>query len=161
MKIRKVILFVSIIIGVILVLILRYYLGKIDISQQSIYEINWDINIPSDFNVIYHYKDKHGFQGDGKRYTIFKTEKIYKSPLITLKKDSGEMVTYDGNSDNVRNYAMEEFILTITTDLNIPENNIPQFDRYYIWQKFVQRGNTLIVLYLPSEHRIYFIEELF
>lgn len=158
MKIRRVI-FTLIIIGIILIPILFYYFGESDFSQESIYELNWGINIPSNLKIVYHNQDKHDFQGKGKRYTLFETNEIYKLPLITSKDDSKEVQGYYGSSKS--DYNIEEFIQTITTDLNVPESNMPKFDRYHVWQKFVLRENALIVLYFPNDYKIYFIEELF
>lgn len=159
MKLKKVLFIISII-GIILIPILLYYFGVRDFSQESIYELNWDIQIASGLKKIYHNQDKHDFQGKGKRYTLFATNEVHPLPLITLKNNSKDVQTFDGNSNNGRNYDMEEFIQIIATDLSVPENNIPKFDQYYGWQKFVKNGNILTVLYFPEENLVYFIEKL-
>lgn len=158
MRLRRII-FTLIMIAVISIPILFYYFGESDFSQESIYELNWDINIPSNLKIVYHTQDKHDFQGKGKRYTLFETNEIYQLPLITLKDDPKKLQTYYGSSNS--DYNIEEFIQTIMTDLNVPEHNMPDFDRYYVWQKFVLRKNALVVLYFPNDYKIYFIEELF
>jgi hypothetical protein len=159
MKLKKV-LFIIIIIGIVLIPILFYYIGVSDFSQESIYALNWDIQIPSNLKKIYHNQDQHDFQGKGKRYTLLITNETHSLPLIALKNNSMEVQTFEGNSNNGRNYDMEEFIQAIATDLSVPENIIPKFDQYYGWQKFVKNGNILAVLYFPEENLVYFIEKL-
>jgi hypothetical protein len=160
MKIKRTV-FAIIIIGIIFIPILLYYFGKSNFSQESIYELNWDIEVPSNIKAIYHNQDEHDFQGKGKRYTLLETNEIYKLPLVTVKDASKGLQTYDGSSSQGRNYEIEEFVQSITTDLKVPENKSPKFDRYYVWQKFVIRENVLIVLYYPNDFKIYFIEKLF
>ncbi|HBY71345.1 MAG TPA: hypothetical protein DEG06_03790, partial [Lachnospiraceae bacterium] len=59
----KKILSILILLGIILVPILLYYFGGSIPTQKYIYEINWDIDIPSDYKPIYQSQDKHDFQG--------------------------------------------------------------------------------------------------
>ena len=160
MKIRR-IFFALIIIGIILILFLLYYFREGNFTHKSIYELNWDINIPSDLKMIYHDQDKHDFQGKGKRYTILESHGSYEGPLIISKGSKKELQSYSGSSKDETKHDVEEFINTIATDLNVPENKLPEFDRYYVWQKFVMRENVLIVLYYPNDYKIYFIEKLF
>lgn len=160
MKIRGVFL-TLIIIGIMLVPVLLYYIGESDFSQEHIYEANWDIHIPSDLTMIYHNQDKHDFQGKGNRYTVFETKEIYRLRLINMKNSSKEIQSYYGSSNNGTNEDVVELIQTITSDLNVAKNYLPYYDRYYVWQKFTTRGNTLIVLYFPRDYKIYFIEKLF
>lgn len=147
-------------IGIFLFSILLYYFGESDFSQQSIYELNWDIKMPSDLKKLYHIQDKHDFQGKGNRYTLFVTDEIHTLPLITLENASKELQSFDGSSKDGRNYDIEELLQTITTELKVPDNKMPRFDEYYEWQKFVRHGNILIVLYLPDDNSVYFVEKL-
>jgi hypothetical protein len=146
--------------GIILMPILLYYIGESDFLRESIYESYWDINIPPDFKQIYHNQDQHDFQGKGIRYTLFVTKETSTLPLINFSKNTKEIQTIDGSSSDGRNYDIEEFVQTVASDLNIPENDKPNFDEYYIWQKFAKYGNTLIVLYFPNANKVYFVEKL-
>jgi hypothetical protein len=157
---KKKVLYIIIIIGIILIPILLYYFGVSDFSQESIYELNWDIQIPSNLKKIYHNQDKHDFQGKGKRYTLLITNEVHPLPLVALKNNAKEVQTFEGNSNKGRNYDIEKFIQTIAIDLSVPENKTPKFNQYYGWQKFVKNGNILTVLYFPEDNIVYFVETL-
>ncbi|MDD3172475.1 MAG: hypothetical protein PHF63_02190 [Herbinix sp.] len=156
----KIVILIFVIIGIILTPVLLYNLGNRNFTKERIYDKNWDIHIPSDFKIIYHNQDQHDFQGDGRRYTIFVTKETSFLPIIYSQKNAKEIQTIDGCSSDGRNYDIEEFVQAITTDLKIPENYIPKFEEYYVWQKFVNYGNTLVVFYFPGNNKVYFIEKL-
>ncbi len=161
----KKILSILILLGIILVPILLYYFGGSIPTQKYIYEINWDIDIPSDYKPIYQSQDKHDFQGKGNRYTIFTTNEIDNSNLITLQKNAKNIQVYNGssndpNSNNSGNTEIETFVQSVISGLNIPKSQEPVFTQYYLWQKFVRYGKTLVVLYFPDRNQVFFIESL-
>lgn len=139
MKIKRVILIVIIIT---IIPIFLYYTGESNWSRESAFEVNWNINIPSDVEMIYNKNNQHGFEGDGSRYSIYiiKDTSTLSLPLISLKNNKKKIQTIDGSSSDDISYDIEEFVKTITSDLNIPENYKPKFDEYYNWQKFVKFG---------------------
>lgn len=151
MKINKGILII--IMGIILTPVLVYSIGNRYYTRESIYETNWDINIPTDFERIYN--------GQGKRYTIFVTNELSLSTMMNSEKRENKIQTYDGNLLDGRDNDIEEFVQAIATDLKIPEIHKAQFDEYYEWRKLVKYGNdTLIILYFPRANKVYFVEEL-
>lgn len=158
MRIRLALL-ILIIIGIILIPVILYYIGENNISQKSIYEVNWNIQIPSNIKQLYHNQDKHDFQGKGLRYTIFLIKEDSTFPLISIKKNTKNIII-EGSSGNGRDYNIEEFVHTIALELEISEKNKPIFDENYYWQKFLRYGNTLIVVYFPNINKAYFVEKL-
>lgn len=159
MRFKKII-FTIIILGIILVPVLVYYFGVSIPTQKYIYESNWDIDIPSNYKSIYQSQDKHDFQGKGNRYTIFTTNEIDNSNLITLQKSSKNIQVCNGNSTDLNHNEIEAFVRAVTSALNIPEYREPKFTHYYLWQKFIQYGKTLVVLYFPDRDQVFFIESL-
>jgi hypothetical protein len=161
MKIKRVILIV-IIITIIFIPIFLYYTGESNRSRESDFEVNWNINIPSDFEMIYNKNNQHGFEADGSRYSIYiiKDTSTFSLPLISLKNNKKKIQTIEGSSSDDISDDIEEFAKTITSDLNISENYKPKFDEYYNWQKFVKFGGTLIIVYFPNVNKVFFIEKL-
>lgn len=164
MRIKK-ILSILVLLGIISVPIVLYYFGGSVPAPKSIYETNWDIVIPSDYQSIYQSKDKHDSQGKGNRYTIFSTEEIASTNLIPLQKSTKNIHVFNGtsndsNSNRSGNNEIETFVQTVTSGLNIPKNCEPEFSKYYLWQKFIRYGKTLVVLYFPDSNKVYFIEQL-
>ncbi len=149
-----------ILIIIILIPIFIYNVGKIYYSHEKIYELNWEIDIPSDFKEMYHVSDKRGFRGDGIRYTIFEVKNMEQSSILSSTKGTREIEILSGDSKNVRNNELEQFVNTIVMELGIPENKRPQFHRYYIWQEFVKYNDTLVIIYFPEINLVYFAEKL-
>jgi len=129
-------------------------------TKKYIYEFNWDIDIPSDYELIYQFHDKHDFQGKGKRYSIFAAEKIEASSLITLQENTKKFQIYNGISNDLNDNEIEIFVQAITSSLDIPKNREPKFEENYLWQKLIRYGGTLVILYFPDINQVFFIEKL-
>jgi hypothetical protein len=87
------------------------------------------------------------------------------SNLITLQKNTKNIQVYNGssndpNSNNSDNTEIETFVQSVISGLNIPKSQEPVFTQYYLWQKFVRYGKTLVVLYFPDRNQVFFIESL-
>lgn len=160
MKIKRVVLIV-IIITIIFIPIFLYYKGESNWSRESAFEEYWNINIPTGFEVIYKKNNQHGFEADGSRYSIYKIKdtSTLSLPLISLKNNNKKIYTIDGDSSDDLSEEIEEIVKTTTLELNIPERFKPKFDEYYNWQKFVKFGGTLVVVYIPNENKVFFIEK--
>ncbi|MDF2905846.1 MAG: hypothetical protein K0R34_1167 [Herbinix sp.] len=158
MKTKKSILII-ITLGIILFPIFLFFLGKSFPSSGWIYEMNWNINIPKDFKLIYQKLDKHDFQGKGIRYTLFETKETVSFPLIIMANHQ-EIRTKNGNSQSNGNNIIEDSFQQITTDLSISVGYCPKLDSYYEWQQFVKNGSSLVVIYELGTGRIFFAERL-
>ena len=61
---------------------------------------------------------------------------------------------------NKRNAETEDKVKEIAKRFEVPDNEIPKFSELYWWNKKTYKyGSSLIILYLPSESKYYFIEE--
>jgi len=159
MRIKKIV-FIVLALVIISVPIILYYFGGSIPTQEYIYESNWDIDIPSDYKLIYNSQDKHDFQGKGYRYTIFTVKEIDNSALITLPKNTNKIQIYNGNSSDSINNDIEEFVQTVASYVNISKGNEPEFEEYYLWQKLIKYGDTLVVIYFPNSNKVFFVEKL-
>lgn len=149
-----------ILILIILIPILIYNTGKSYFSRDRIYELTWQIDIPANFKEIYHYTDKHGFHGDGLRYTVFKAKEMNSTALINYKNEAKEIKRRIGNSKDTKDRNIERFVQNIISKLGVPEMNQPPFNRFFIFQEFIKRNDRLVILYFPEINQIHFAEEL-
>ena len=130
--------------------------------DKSIYEINWKIDLPSDYKVIYQMQDDHGFRGDGNRYTILQLTEDNSFPLRYEKyEETDDMQEAEENSTDGNYSEIESFVDEIIAKLNIPQEYRPVYLNRYSWQKFVKhKSDILVILYFPELKRMYFIEKL-
>jgi hypothetical protein len=152
-------LLIIITLGIILFPLFLFFLGKNIPSSGGIYEMNWNINIPKDFKLIYQKLDKHDFQGKGIRYTLFETKETVSFPLIVMA-NHPEIRTKYGNSQSSDIKTIENSFQQIIIDLNTSVGYFPELDSYYEWQQFVKNDSSLIVIYDPGRGRIFFAERL-
>lgn len=148
--------------GVLLIAATIYILSKASVFDKSIYEINWRIDLPSDYKVIYQMQDDHGFRGDGNRYTILQLTGDNSFPLRYEKyEETDDMQEVEGNSTDGNYSEIESFVDEIIAKLNIPQEYRPVYFNRYSWQKFVKhKSDILVILYFLELKRMYFIEKL-
>lgn len=156
----KIVMLITLFIAIILVPVIIYKIGNHYGTLDNIYEMIWDIDISFVDKQIYHKEDQHGFQGDGTRYTIYVSEGSGVLPFVISKDSTKQIQTINGNSVDGRDFTVEEFVQDAVSELSIPQNHRPVFDEYYEWQKLIKQDDTLIILYFPYNHYVYFIEKL-
>lgn len=157
-KYVKIFLISIVLVIIIIIPILLYYFKYNPMRIQNFYEINWGIKLPSNLKLIYHNQDKHGFQGDGLRFTVYGiSEKFF---INAAKRNTKKIMIINGNSSDERDLSIEEFVHNIATELKIPKSEMPVFENYYYWYKLLKYDDTLIILCFPNQNKVYFVEKL-
>ncbi len=156
-----VVLFLVTIAGALIMAALLYHAEKNYRMPERIYETYWGIDIPSDFRELYHTSTPQSFHGDGRRYTVIEAEKMNSPLMVNAANGAKETEVYTGTSQDERNKDIEQYMKAISASLEVPEENKPPFDEFYVWKELKKYGNnTLAVLYFPELCRVYFAEEL-
>ena len=106
-------------------------------------ETNWEIEIPSDFNQIYHVTSDNIYaRADG--YTVYETPE--------------EISSFLQGFSSTKQSSAESFVKKIIIRLSVSENYQPPFDESYYYLERYAQGDRLIVIYSPKSDRCFVIE---
>ncbi len=106
-------------------------------------ETNWDIDIPSGFNQIYHVtSDDIYARADG--YTVYET--------------SGETSSFLKGFSFSKQFSVESFVKEIIMGLSVSKDYQPSFDEPYYYLQRYTYSDRLVVVYFPGDNRCFFIE---
>lgn len=133
---------------IIITFIIIYFIGKSRYTSTKIYEINWDIDIPKSFDETYTAHTSSAFDGGGKRFTIYHVN------------DTSDF--FDGFRE-VKDTSIEDEFLSNLEGLEIPDKNIPEFNKRYMYRKYVSfedENDWLIIFYIPQEKQCFFTQNM-
>lgn len=145
---NKLLLILYIIILVIMIPITAFTYKQITKPYTEIINSNWDIKLPNSYKEIYSIDSGASFLGDGERYHIFEYE--YK-----------DITNMDLNWQENKNAEVEPTINEILINLDVPQINIPNFNKGYRYYSKTEKDHSEIYLILfPNTKRLYVIEDI-
>lgn len=117
-------------------------------SCAEIIYANWNVQIPARLTEVYENQGEPSFHGDGPRYHVF---------LDSEYEDHPEF--YSSFSDG-KNPGAEEFIVDVLTELEVPQEEWPDFSHPYRW--WTKKGDgfseRLYFLYDEGTGKLYVAE---
>ena len=127
-----------------------FFTNCIDIIRE-----NWDIQLPTPTEEIFHESGPVSFQGDGERYHVFEydNEDIINSSIQWIDA-----------KDNSINAGVQDIIegLEIYDDVEIPKEFRPNIKEKYKFYTISEEDNSkLYLVYIPGTNRIFVAEDLF
>lgn len=160
MKIKTHRVFIIMVISIILPLII-YLMGKMYFSTRHIYELNWNIKLPSKLHEIYNYKREMSFRGDGYRYTVYKAQNNFDFDEMFIDLDNTITKKTNGDFTSAEKSKIETIVKDIVSNLNIHETYLPPFEYKYLWSKLQKPYNDVfIIIYFMDSCTLYLIEKL-
>jgi hypothetical protein len=111
--------------------------------------MNWSISLPGPSKEIYYVDDGPSFLGDGIRYHIFQYSDSKKITKLL-----------DWNI--VRNASMESEVIKLIETLNVPKENIPDFQNSYMFYiKNTIGSEAIYLIYFDGLKKLYVVENIF
>lgn len=159
MRVMNVLVVIVVVVAVLFPVYL-YNEVKNTFSNKRQYEMNWQLELPSNFKELDQYNNQGGFHGDGISYTIFRTKGENTSSILESTGGRKTIVTYSGDLLNENDRNIRLFIENLTAQLDVAQENIPAFNEFYQWQEFNWEYDRLVVLYFPDKNLVYFAEGL-
>lgn len=143
-------------VGLALLFLLFYGIGKIYFSPLNTLSSRWDITIPKQTKVEEYYSSDHGFHGDG--YRIIK---------LSCKNDKVCGSVFDFSSSNYSPRSIHDddlrVIDTTCSKLLSTQGNKEDFlpsNRTLLVKTLKQFDNTLVIVYSTEDDLYYLFEEL-
>lgn len=122
---------------------------QINKSYTKIIDTNWSIKLPNLYRKIYYIDSGSSFHGDGQRYTILK---------YTKEDDINKSV----NWKNIKDKSIETEINKVLSTLNIPKENMPNFQSNYKYYTAVKHDSSKIyLLFFNDIEKLYVIEDIY
>lgn len=145
-------LFKFIYVGVLLLIIIIIFVFsyiQINKSYTKIIDMNWSIKIPNSCKKIYYIDSGASFHGDGQRYTIFEY----------TKEDN---INQSINLENSKNKSIETEINKVLSTLNVPIENLPNFQNNYKYYTTAKDDSSKIyLLFFNYTEKLYVIEDIY
>lgn len=139
---------VFVLLSVIIVIIVFVY-RQINKPYTKIIDMNWSIKLPTAYKEIYSIDSGASFHGDGKRYHIFQ---------YTKENGMNQSVNWESNKDK----SIETEIDNVLSELNVPKENMPDFQNKYKYYTLVEQDSSKIYLiYISDMEKLYVIEDIY
>lgn len=111
--------------------------------------MNWNLNLPRNYEEIYYKDSGPSFNGDGERYSIFKYENL---------EEINDLIDWQD-----KNNSIEISMVSILRKLKVPEEYYPNYNnsnfKYYYYMK---EDNSKIYMILDINlNKIYIVEDIF
>jgi hypothetical protein len=128
-----------------------YIAGCYYYTDARTYEANWNINLPRTVKEEYSNWSEPDFHGDGYAYTVFSYD------------DTD--VNFTGQFEKGENTGMEKQVCDILQDLNVDEDEYPDFshayswyEKKYLWDSDNGGGDHFWMVYDDTTHRLFAIQ---
>lgn len=122
---------------------------KINKPYSEIININWSIKLPNSYKEIYSVDSGKSFHGDGERYHVFQYKR---------KDDIDLSLDWEDN----RNSEIEAEVKRVLNNLNVSNDNMPDFQsnyKYYITGK--NDSSRIYLIFVPDTKILYIIEDIY
>lgn len=138
------------IIGIITVIMLIS--SVIITKEQNLYyhaiNMNWNLNLPRNYEEIYYKDSGPSFNGDGERYSIFKYENLEEVNYLIDWQD--------------KNNSIEINMISILRKLEVPEEYYPNYNSNFKYYYYMKEDNSTIYMILDINlNKIYIVEDIF
>ena len=138
------------IIGIITVIMLIS--SVIITKEQNLYyhaiNMNWNLNLPRNYEEIYYKDSGPSFNGDGERYSIFKYENLEEVNYLIDWQD--------------KNNSIEINMISILRKLEVPEEYYPNYNSNFKYYYYMKEDNSKIYMILDINlNKIYIVEDIF
>lgn len=141
-------IYVGVLLFIIIIIFVFSYI-QINKSYTRIIDTNWSIKLPNSYKKIYYIDSGASFHGDGERYTILK---------YTKEDDINKSV----NWKNVKDKSIETEINKVLSTLNVPIENMPNFQSNYKYYTTVKDASSKIyLLFFNDTEKLYIIEDIY
>lgn len=138
------------IIGIITVIMLIS--SVIITKEQNLYyhaiNMNWNLNLPRNYEEIYYKDSGPSFNGDGEGYSIFKYENLEEVNYLIDWQD--------------KNNSIEINMISILRKLEVPEEYYPNYNSNFKYYYYMKEDNSKIYMILDINlNKIYIVEDIF
>ena len=138
------------IIGIITVIMLMS--SVIITKEQNLYyhaiNMNWNLNLPRNYEEIYYKDSGPSFNGDSERYSIFKYENLEEVNYLIDWQD--------------KNNSIEINMISILRKLEVPEEYYPNNNSNFKYYYYMKEDNSKIYMILDINlNKIYIVEDIF
>ena len=133
-------------------------------SYSSVLEVNWDIELPIKALCKEVYSEDTGpsFHGDGIRYHVFsyvKSSEIEK--MLPWSDVNGNTLAWSQMQGEEKRYqTYYEAANTWLSELEIPQEQYPDYDACFCWYKKAHDNSEIIVFWNHEINRLYIIEKI-
>lgn len=116
----------------------------------EVYENSWGIELPSEWEEVYHAKSDSGFHGDGEWYSIY--ENVSEGSILDL-----HVPFWKGKNEEI----VEELCFVIEA-IEIKEKNQPDFAENFVWARLSKEdGSYLAAFFFQEEGRLFLAQAFF
>ena len=138
------------IIGIITVIM--FITSAIITKEQNRYyhyiNVNWNLDLPRNYEEIYYKDSGPSFNGDGERYSIFRYKNLEE---INVAVDWKE-----------KNSSIETNVVNILRKLKVPEEYYPNYNSNCKYYCYIEEDNSKICMILDINlNKIYIVEDIF
>lgn len=122
---------------------------QINKTYTEIIDMNWSIKLPDSYKEIYAIDSGASFHGDGERYHVFQ---------YTNENDINQAVNWESNKDKY----IETEVNKVLSELNVPEENMPDFQiSYKYYTQLKDDSSKIYLLYVNNTKKLYVIEDIY
>jgi len=112
-------------------------------TEKSAIRANWGVQVPNEFKEEYT-KSTASFHGDGGRYTVYQASK---------------QSDFTSDFSSTRSKEIEDFVCEMGISLEVPPEYQPDLGTNYTWIKLEKNDtNTLVMLYIPENMRLFVVQ---
>ena len=141
--------FIGVGILLLVVIIAIFLYVQIKKPYTEIIDRNWSIKLPNSNKEIYSIDSGASFLGDGERYHIFE---------YTKENEINQSVNWENN----KNKSIETEIGKVLFQLNVPKENMPNFQSNYKYFTTVKHDYSKIYLiFITDTKKLYVIEDMY
>ena len=109
--------------------------------------MNWDVSLPREYTEVYYTDDGPSFNGDGKRYSIFK----YKS-----LDEISTSIDWDTSTTNI-----ESNVKSILEVLEVPKEYYPEFNSdFKYFEKLQEDESKMYMVFNSNYKKVYILEDI-
>lgn len=143
---RKLISIISILLMILFAIM--YIKEKLKTPYDEIIYLNWQINLPTEYEEIYSLDSGPSFHGDGERYHIFQYKKEDRIGVFLFW-------------ENRKNREIEKEVKEILWSLKVPKDKKPNFQKpyYYYIKRKIDFSNIYLIFFMDTK-KLYIIERL-
>ncbi|WP_297713097.1 hypothetical protein [Clostridium sp.] len=110
--------------------------------------MNWNLDLPRNYEEIYYKDSGPSFNGDGERYSIFKYENL---------EEINDVIDWQD-----KNNSIEINMVRILKKLKVPEENYPNYNSNFKYYYCMKEDNSKIYMILDINlNKIYIVEDIF
>lgn len=146
---KKLFKFIGVFLLIVIILISVFLYIQINKPYTEIIKINWSINLPSSYKEIYSIESEVSVHGDGERYHVFE---------YTKENEINQSVDWENNKDK----SIETEIGKVLSTLNVPKENMPNFQsNYKYYTALKHKLSKIYLVYFTDTEKLYVIEDIY